>query len=273
MIELPITKEKLLELWFRKENWDRLCAGNRFDTDAGVYDPYVPTLRIGNIILETGPCRTMERPFPHAPYQEVDGIRYRFRAAGTFPESDKKRYYDFCGTETEQFGFQSTFEYFLSHSLPEAMPKPQKRVRLSKGGRIIEFSGETEYLGHKTKAHYWRFVSPEWRRGTITEIVRRDPQYLPCGVTVKKHNFEEHSIDTETVLVPEALADLVTQDKKIADHLCDRARYQWCHNPSFRAKFFKGKDQRDVLLMWFNHWHEAIINNKELYCKRRGIKL
>ena len=57
-------------------------------------------------------------------------------------------------------------------------------------------------------------------------------------------------------LVPEVIADTITQDPECARRLCERARRHWLTNAGFRRSFLR-KDERSVLAMWFQHWLDA----------------
>lgn len=170
---MKITKESLLALWFKEENWNKIFPKGSFLRD---FNAYIPTLTIGEITLETAPCRTMTRN-GYGPWQEVDGIKYRF------VDKDGENYYDFNGRETEQFGFQSTFEYFLEH-LQEQMPKPQTRIHLKKGNKFVEYP-TGDYAGCKSKAHWKRRYSPEFKGGRIKEVLQMNPEKVPCGKTME----------------------------------------------------------------------------------------
>lgn len=65
----------------------------------------------------------------------------------------------------------------------------------------------------------------------------------------------KHSIDKDTSLSPEVIADTVTMNRHEADLLCSRARRCWRESESFRQSF-AGKDGRDVLRDWFRQWVE-----------------
>jgi hypothetical protein len=63
-------------------------------------------------------------------------------------------------------------------------------------------------------------------------------------------------------LIPEIIAEAITQDQDAARRMCARARLLWETNAGFRRSF-RRKDERDVLTMWFRHWSdgEILLNN------------
>lgn len=64
-------------------------------------------------------------------------------------------------------------------------------------------------------------------------------------------------LDTDLpALVPEIIADTITQDPERARRLCERARRHWKTDAGFRRSF-RRKDERDVLAMWLQHWHDG----------------
>ena len=65
--------------------------------------------------------------------------------------------------------------------------------------------------------------------------------------------MSDHCIDSDTPLVPEVIADMVTRDRAEADRLCARAREEWSTSEEFRASFAV-RDMRDVLREWFELW-------------------
>lgn len=61
-------------------------------------------------------------------------------------------------------------------------------------------------------------------------------------------------LDTDLpALVPELIAEQVTQDETVQAKLCSRARRHWKTVAGFRKSFVR-KDERAVLRMWFDHW-------------------
>ena len=60
-------------------------------------------------------------------------------------------------------------------------------------------------------------------------------------------------LDTNLTVIPEAVADTLTQDKATSARLCERARRHWKTNAGFRKSFAR-KDEREVLTMWMGHW-------------------
>ena len=64
-----------------------------------------------------------------------------------------------------------------------------------------------------------------------------------------------HLDKDKPAMVPEIVAQTITQNPFILEYLCARARRHWRTSPAFR-KSFQGKDEREVLTMWLIHWSE-----------------
>lgn len=64
------------------------------------------------------------------------------------------------------------------------------------------------------------------------------------------------NIDTDTPLVPEIIADTVTQDKQLAEMLCNRARWHYAMQASFRSGCRKASG-REYLAAFMHHWSLA----------------
>lgn len=61
------------------------------------------------------------------------------------------------------------------------------------------------------------------------------------------------SLDKNPCVIPEVIAESITKDKNKQTYLCNRARRHFADSENFRRSF-KGKDEREVLGMWFKHW-------------------
>lgn len=68
--------------------------------------------------------------------------------------------------------------------------------------------------------------------------------------------MKQHNLDKDTLLVPEVIADIITQDRGQADRLCEKARRHWRESEGFRRSF-RRKDERATLAMWFKHWQDS----------------
>lgn len=69
-------KEELLKIWLESEP----TARSPYKIEG--CPPMWETVQIEDKVLFTRPARTMTRPFPLAPYVEVDGISYQFQKDG-----------------------------------------------------------------------------------------------------------------------------------------------------------------------------------------------
>lgn len=68
--------------------------------------------------------------------------------------------------------------------------------------------------------------------------------------------MKTHDLDKDKpAMVPEIVAQTVTQNPHTLEYLCARARRHWRTIPSFRRSF-AGKDEREVLTMWLTYWLE-----------------
>ena len=65
--------------------------------------------------------------------------------------------------------------------------------------------------------------------------------------------MKTYSIDDDTPLIPEMVAEDVSQDASEREALCARARHHWATHEGFRASF-KRQDERDKLAQWMRHW-------------------
>lgn len=57
----------------------------------------------------------------------------------------------------------------------------------------------------------------------------------------------------EPTVIPEIIADQLTQDRELAAALATRFNYHWRTNKSFR-KSFSRRDERDQAAVWMRHW-------------------
>jgi len=77
-------------------------------------------------------------------------------------------------------------------------------------------------------------------------------------------------IDLETPLIPEVIADTVTQDKELAVLLCERARWHYAFNGSFRRKC-KGASGREHLKAFMSHWATAGIERMRTWWEAKSV--
>lgn len=57
----------------------------------------------------------------------------------------------------------------------------------------------------------------------------------------------------EEPVIPEVIADTLTQDRELAEALVVRFRFHWRTNKNFR-KSFSRRDERDQAAVWMRHW-------------------
>lgn len=187
MINFPVTRQKLLAVWAQPEH-DALL----FPNGGTVLNPdaYIPTMKVGNIILETAPARLTNCDDGHLPRRSreitahVNGVKYRFRVSDAIQGHGRNFYCeDFKGSPlTHSHRHRVTFDDFTETIVPNALPQPHSRVCLSKGPKFIEYPRSSGPDGHKTWAHFIRANDNDWKGGIIKNIVREDPEWLPCGV-------------------------------------------------------------------------------------------
>jgi hypothetical protein len=63
-----------------------------------------------------------------------------------------------------------------------------------------------------------------------------------------------YDMDLDTLLIPEIVANDLTQDKAEVNQLGARARAMWSNSKEFRDSFLGAKDMREVMKEWFLQW-------------------
>lgn len=68
--------------------------------------------------------------------------------------------------------------------------------------------------------------------------------------------MKTYNLDNDTPLVPEIIADSVTQDKDLSALICERLRWHYANTPSFRKKL-RGAKCREFAKSFLDHWTAA----------------
>ncbi len=74
---------------------------------------------------------------------------------------------------------------------------------------------------------------------------------------------KEYSLDNDTPLIPELVAERIQCSVLARRYVCFRARLHYKKNAQFR-KTLRKDDAPDMLMAWFEHWINGMIARKRL---------
>jgi len=135
---------------------------------------------MGNILLETHPCRVMVKDSPYSNYYETDGMSYRFvDHTGRIVE-------DFAGDAENAQTYQSSFKYFIDN-ISSHVPETQKRLRLKNKTHFVEYAVyENDWNNYRNeRIQRFRKEHFEFKGRKIEEVVRIKPYDVPQGIIMK----------------------------------------------------------------------------------------